>query len=98
MVEQAKHDFIKLASAFRSEALQSDSIATVRCVLLWSIVHETEAALLCRLAQHVLLGEGEKVKDRGSGLDLIFRKLNELKKKARALKLMLMNHTVAPTD
>jgi hypothetical protein len=65
MVEQAKQNFIKLASSFRSSDMQSESINTVR------------------LAQHVLLGVEAKANAKGSGLDLIFRKLNELVKKIK---------------
>merc|ERR1712196_497248 len=65
MVEKAKHLFVKLSASFKSESIRADSIGTVR------------------MAQHILLGEGSKQgsKAQGSGLDLIFRKLNELKKK-----------------
>lgn len=67
MAEKAKHAFVKLAASFKSDTLRADSISTVR------------------LAQHLLLGEGAKAASKaqaqGSGLDLIFRKLNELKKK-----------------
>merc|ERR1712159_208959 len=65
MAVQAKHTFVKLAATFKSDAIRGDSIETVQ------------------MAQHYLLGEGSKqgAKAQGSGLDLIFRKLNELKKK-----------------
>merc|ERR1712072_530631 len=65
MVEKTKHLFVKLSASFKSESIRADSIGTVR------------------MAQHILLGEGSKQgsKAQGSGLDLIFRKLDELKKK-----------------
>jgi len=67
MVQKAKHSIINLAAAFKSDALRTESITTVR------------------LAQKVLLGEGSKqgAKVQGSGLDLIFRKLDELLKKIK---------------
>jgi hypothetical protein len=67
MATKAKHDFVRLAASFKSDKLRSQSLATVR------------------LAQKVLLGEGESAKEKaaakakGDGLDLIFRKLNELR-------------------
>merc|ERR1712216_804288 len=68
MVEQAKHAFVNLAARFKSESLRADSLATVR------------------IAKQVLLGEGSatEVKEAtGGGLDLIFRKLNELRDKIK---------------
>jgi hypothetical protein len=73
---KTKHEFLRLAANFKNENLKSQSLATIR------------------LAQQVLLGEGidaakkagekhpdlqESAGTGGDGLDLIFRKLNELR-------------------
>merc|ERR1711865_1087156 len=66
MENNAKHDILKLASNFRSPSVQMDGIAATR------------------LAKKVLfgdLGEGDQLRSKSSGLELIFRKLAELEKK-----------------
>merc|ERR1711988_104841 len=68
MAAKAKKDFVHLASQFKNNKLSKLSLETVR------------------LSQEVLLGQGKVSKEErinlgesGDGLDLIFRKLNELR-------------------
>jgi len=65
MATKARHDLVRMAGEFKSPSLQMDGLAA------------------SELAQKVLLQEkqGTDGKAKGSGLDLIFRKLDELEKK-----------------
>merc|ERR1712196_130286 len=67
---QAKKDILALASNFKSPSLQMDSIKTTRLA---------KRALFEHSMGKRNLGEGHGAQ--GSGLDLVFRKLDELEKK-----------------
>ena len=68
MMAEAAHRFIKQAANFKGESRQMLALETIH------------------LAQHTMLGEGQKggATMQGSGLDVIFRKLNQMRDEIKA--------------